>query len=158
MGPVAMRYGLFGAGLMLLAVSPAAAQDIFGVGRSPEQIFASDCSSCHKTPQGLAKHSGIFGLRGFLREHYTISSQTASVLARYLEAQSAPAAAAPRRPRQNRRTTAKPAETKPADAKPADAKAEAKPESRPESKPEPKPEAKPEPKPEAKPEAPKLPE
>ncbi|WP_137045110.1 hypothetical protein [Pseudolabrys sp. FHR47] len=153
------RRGIFRlAGLaMLVMTAPACAQDNLDRGKSAQQLFASDCAICHKSPQGLAKGGGLFGLQGFLREHYTASRETANLLARYLE--SAGEAPAPADRRQQRRTAkpsdAKPSDTKPSDAKPADPKpADAKPvEAKPasESKPEPKVEAKPEPKAAAEP-------
>ncbi|WP_168192843.1 hypothetical protein [Undibacter mobilis] len=149
---------------MLTMAAPACAQDNLDRGKSAQQLFASDCAICHKSPQGLAKAGGLFGLQGFLREHYTASRETANLLARYIEsAGAAPAADQKRQPQQRR--TAKPSDTKPSDTKssdtkPSDAKpSEAKPsEARTDSKPEPvkteaKPEPKPEPKTEAKPES-----
>ena len=59
------------------------AQESLDRGKSPAQLFASDCSVCHKSPQGLVK-SGGFGLDNFLREHYTASRETASAIASYL--------------------------------------------------------------------------
>lgn len=61
----------------------AGAQESLDRGKSPAQLFASDCSLCHKSPQGLVK-SGGFGLDNFLREHYTASRETASAIASYL--------------------------------------------------------------------------
>ena len=145
---------------VLVSAVPACAQDNLDRGKSAQQIFASDCSICHKTPQGLAKGGGsLFGLQGFLREHYTASRETAALLARYLEAAGEPPAAAD--PKKQPRRTAKPSDSKPAEAKPAEAKpAEAKPlesnsadqkaADKPEVKSEPKVEAKPEVKPEPK--------
>lgn len=140
--------------ILLVMTAPACAQDNLDRGKTAQQIFASDCSICHKSPQGLAKGGGLFGLQGFLREHYTASRETANLLARYLEAAGEPPAPAERR---QQRRTAKPSDTKPSGAKPAESKpAEAKPsdakpaEVKPESKSEPKSEAKPaEPKSEA---------
>ena len=152
------------AGLVILvSVAPASAQDILDRGKSAQQIFASDCSVCHKTPQGLAKSGGLFGLQGFLREHYTASRETAALLARYLEAAGEPPAADPKKqprrtakpsdpkpsdpkPSDNKPAEAKPAEAAPSDNKPADNKTADKPEAKIEAKPEPKSESKPEPK------------
>jgi hypothetical protein len=53
-------------------------------GKSPSQIFAGTCSVCHKSPRGLLKTVGASSLPGFLRQHYTTSSDMASVLASYL--------------------------------------------------------------------------
>src|SRR5262249_14646522 len=61
----------------------ASAQD-YTAGKTPAQLFASDCSACHKTPQGLAKGRDVRSLTGFLREHYTTKVESASALASYL--------------------------------------------------------------------------
>lgn len=53
-------------------------------GKSPSQIFAGTCSACHKSPRGLLKSVAASALPGFLRQHYTTSSDMASVLASYL--------------------------------------------------------------------------
>jgi hypothetical protein len=81
-------------------VSSAAAQETLGRNKSPAQTFASDCAVCHKSPQGLARSAGgLFGVEGFLREHYTSSKQSAAALATYLRAQdSGPADRAPSAP------------------------------------------------------------
>ena len=151
--------GLCLAALGVIAfAAPACAQDNLDQGKSAQQLFASDCALCHKTPQGLAaKAGGMFGLDGFLREHYTASRQTAAVLAKYLQSVGGEPAPAENK-RSSSRRAAKPADKKSDDAKsggkPApkaeakpDAKAEAKPaEAKPETKSEPKPESTAEPK------------
>src|SRR4051812_13802796 len=127
-------------GLSLL-IAPAAFGQAsnYDAGKTPAQLFASDCSACHKSPVGLSKAGGLFGLDGFLRAHYTTGRQSAAVLAAYLYAMDAAAAqsakpAAKRGPKSEAATTKrsktgdrKPGEARPADAKPADAKPEAKP-------------------------------
>lgn len=75
----------FSVGLLLLT-SSAGAQDSLDQGKSGAQLFASNCVICHKSPEGLAKAGGVFGVQGFLREHYTASKETAAVIAAYLEA------------------------------------------------------------------------
>src|SRR5581483_7701414 len=52
-------------------------------GKPPSEIFKSDCSVCHKSPQGLAKSGGA-GLQGFLRQHYTTGAPQAAAMAGYL--------------------------------------------------------------------------
>lgn len=118
---------LFWACAALAAVLlPAAAQENLDAGKSPAQIFASDCAICHKSPQGLAKGGGLLGVSRFLREHYTASRETAAVLGAYLQQLEATAPAA--KPRQPRRATSggtpKPSEKpKAADGKSDSAKA-----------------------------------
>lgn len=66
-----------------LAAGAAYAQNL-EAGKSPSQIFAGTCSACHKSPRGLVKSVGASSLPGFLRQHYTTSSDMASLLASYL--------------------------------------------------------------------------
>jgi hypothetical protein len=60
------------------------AQESLDKGKNPAQLFASDCSGCHKSAQGLAKAGGLFGLENFLRTHYTASRETAAAIANYV--------------------------------------------------------------------------
>jgi hypothetical protein len=87
--------GLAMAILALGLAGPVGAQESLDAGKTGAQLFASDCALCHKSPQGLAKSGGLFGLSGFLKQHYTASQETANVVAKYLEsfgnAPSAPA-------------------------------------------------------------------
>src|SRR5882757_1016941 len=53
-------------------------------GKTPSQIFAGTCNACHKSPRGLLKNVPASSLQGFLRQHYTTSSDMASVLASFL--------------------------------------------------------------------------
>jgi hypothetical protein len=61
----------------------AFAQD-FSAGKTAAQLFASDCSACHKSPAGLAKGQSAGALASFLREHYTTKPESASALAAYV--------------------------------------------------------------------------
>ena len=100
-------------------VSSAAAQETLGRNKSPAQTFASDCAVCHKSPQGLAKSAGgLFGVEGFLREHYTSSKESAAALANYLRAQDS-GPAGPRK-RAAKGDQPKPNEQKKAAPKPAE--------------------------------------
>src|SRR5947199_4039221 len=65
------------------AVIPVQAQNL-EAGKSPSQIFAGTCNVCHKSPRGLLKTVAPGSLPGFLRQHYTTSSDMAGVLASYL--------------------------------------------------------------------------
>src|SRR5260370_40299562 len=73
---VALRTGCF-AGI------PVQAQNL-EAGKSPSQIFAGTCSACHKSPRGLLKVVPAGSLPGFLRQHYTTSSDMASLLSAFL--------------------------------------------------------------------------
>lgn len=61
----------------------------FDAGKSAPQLFASNCSTCHHTPRGLAKRMNSWSLDSFLREHYTVSRASADTLSAYLMAQGA---------------------------------------------------------------------
>src|ERR1700731_393159 len=77
------------AAVTLLASCPAGpdawaqAQNL-EAGKSPSQIFAGTCTACHKSPRGLLKTVSPGSLPGFLRQHYTTSSDMASLLSSYL--------------------------------------------------------------------------
>lgn len=64
-------------------VAPAAAQNL-EAGKSPSQIFTATCSLCHKSSRGLLKTVAPSALAGFLRQHYTTSSDMASALSAYV--------------------------------------------------------------------------
>src|ERR1700690_2657313 len=53
-------------------------------GKSASQLFAGTCNACHKSPRGLLKTVSPGSLPGFLREHYTTSSDMASLLSAFL--------------------------------------------------------------------------
>jgi hypothetical protein len=65
------------------AAKPAQAQNL-EAGKSPAQIFAGTCNACHKSPRGLLKTVPAGSLQGFLRQHYTTSSEMASLLSAFL--------------------------------------------------------------------------
>ena len=78
--------------VVLLAISfvtvcitgSASAQENLESGKTAAQLYATNCASCHKSPQSVTKTKRIFGLESFLREHYTPSSQSAATIAAYL--------------------------------------------------------------------------
>jgi hypothetical protein len=78
-----------GAAIVVLALwsaGPAAAQENLDKGKAPAQLYASDCAICHKSPSGLTKRLGPYGLDNFLRQHYTASRESAAVISAYLRA------------------------------------------------------------------------
>lgn len=81
------RLGKISVGFLTLVAgfcaAPAMAQD-FSAGKTAAQLFASDCSACHKGPGGLAKGQSVSALTSFLREHYTTKPESAAALAAYL--------------------------------------------------------------------------
>jgi hypothetical protein len=106
------RLGRLSVGFLTLiaafGAAPAHAQD-FSAGKTAAQLFASDCSACHKSPAGLAKGQSASALTSFLREHYTTKAESAAVLAAYLAGAG---------PGNARLSGPKPAEEKPAAPKP----------------------------------------
>jgi hypothetical protein len=68
---------------LALTAGAAFAQD-FTAGKTPAQLFASDCSACHRSPDGLGKKYNAGSLTGFLRAHYTTKQETAGSLAKYV--------------------------------------------------------------------------
>ena len=70
---------------LVLAAGGAAAQENLDAGKTGAQLFAQNCALCHKSPRGLAKSGGLFGVESFLQEHYTSSSKTAAAIADYLK-------------------------------------------------------------------------
>ena len=71
-----------------LAAIPVRAQNL-DAGKSPAQIFSGTCSACHKGARGLLKTVPAGSLQGFLRQHYTTSSEMASQLSAFLIANGA---------------------------------------------------------------------
>ncbi|SRR6266849_4433733 len=65
------------------ASASAPAQDLTA-GKTPAQLFRSDCAECHRSPSGLARTRDVRTLADFLREHYTTKSETAGALAAYV--------------------------------------------------------------------------
>lgn len=86
-GRVSERLRSFIAGALAVAATTfagsAAAQD-YDAGKTGPQLFASDCSACHKSPGGLAKGKDKGSLTSFLREHYTSKQESAQLLAAFL--------------------------------------------------------------------------
>jgi hypothetical protein len=93
------------------AADPALAQATnLEAGKSPSQIFAGTCTACHKSPRGLLKTVPAGSLSGFLRQHYTTSSEMAGLLSSYLVSNGAAdtRAGAQGKPGKDAKTEAKP--------------------------------------------------
>lgn len=127
----------------LCLAGTAGAQENLEQGKSPAQLFGSDCAICHKSPQGLGKAGGIFGIESFLREHYTTSRENAAAIANYLNSMNArpaaPARASKRTAKGDEKTKAddrKKARAKPGDARTTETKTEPGP-AEPKSEPKP---------------------
>ncbi|TQF34017.1 hypothetical protein [Bradyrhizobium sp. UNPA324] len=68
----------------VLTATVAAAQNL-DADKSPAKLFADGCATCHRNPRGLAKGRFTLTLSWFLKDHYATSSDSAKVLAAYLE-------------------------------------------------------------------------
>ncbi len=137
------RLGAAVAVLAVWAAGPAAAQENLDKGKTPAQLYASDCAICHKSPRGLAKGVARYGLDNFLRAHYTASREAAAAISAYLQSidrQPAPGrerksernskrkakASTPKllpsKPPEGKSSETKASETKTSDTKPAESK------------------------------------
>ena len=125
--------------LAVWAAGPAAAQENLDKGKTPAQLYASDCAICHKSPRGLAKGAGRYGLDNFLRAHYTASREAAAAISAYLQSiDRQPASGRERnskrkakvskpklpahKPPEGKSSETKSSETKPSDTKPTESK------------------------------------
>ena len=68
----------------VVTATVAAAQNL-DAGKPPAKLFADGCATCHRSPRGLAKGRFSLTLSWFLKDHYATSSDSAKVLAAYLE-------------------------------------------------------------------------
>jgi hypothetical protein len=88
--------------VLFVGLLPAVAQAQTNIdqGKSPAEIFATDCATCHKSARGLANGRGSSSLASFLAEHYTASKDQAAALAAYVMGagggEAAPAARGPK--------------------------------------------------------------
>ena len=81
---IAVMAGLALPGLAFCTASSVSAQENLDKGKTPAQLYATDCAICHKSPQGITQAPALFGLESFLREHYTASRESAASIAAYL--------------------------------------------------------------------------
>jgi len=102
---------IFAATAMVLTVTVAAAQNL-DAGKSPAKLFADGCATCHLSPRGLAKGRFSLTLSWFLKDHYATSSDSAKMLAAYLESVDEPP------PRAAAKSARKPARSAPRSSKP----------------------------------------
>jgi hypothetical protein len=102
---------IFVLGFAVACASAATAQDLT-VGKTPAQLFHSDCAECHGSPSSVAGTRDVPALADFLREHYTSKSDTARALAAYVSSFAGTGAAI-----RNRGTGAAPASGEPAPAR-----------------------------------------
>lgn len=97
-------------GLLAMFLGGAAKAQDLSAGKTPAQLFHSNCAMCHKSPRGLAaageKAGGLFGLENFLAQHYTASGRSAAMIADYLK--SVDKGSAPQRRSRPHRTATSP--------------------------------------------------
>jgi hypothetical protein len=62
-------------------VTRLSAQSVLSDPKDAPKVFATTCSACHKSPQGLAKSGQV---AGFLRQHYTTGAEMSAAMAAYL--------------------------------------------------------------------------
>src|SRR3954470_14739275 len=78
------RFVLAGAIIATAAgMTKLSAQSVLSDPKDAPKVFASTCSACHKSPQGLAKSGQV---AGFLRQHYTTGAEMSAAMAAYLVA------------------------------------------------------------------------
>jgi len=80
---------------MLCGIGTAGAVENLEAGKPPSAIFSSTCSLCHKSPRGLLKTVAPGSLPGFLRQHYTTSTDMAGAMSAYVLSNGAANAALP---------------------------------------------------------------
>jgi mono/diheme cytochrome c family protein len=80
--------------VMLVMAADARTQENLDRDKSGPKLFAATCVQCHKSARGLAKGRVSFMLSYYLRQHYTSSAQSASVLTAYLQSVDTPPAKA----------------------------------------------------------------
>ncbi len=71
-----------------VVVLPARAQNL-DAGKTPAQLFSGSCAECHKSSRGLLRSVAPGSLPGFLRQHYTTSTDMAKTLSGFLLANGA---------------------------------------------------------------------
>jgi hypothetical protein len=80
-----LRRGLLALGAVVVMASGAAQAQNLDEGKSAPQLFANGCSTCHRSPRGLAHGRISLTLFLFLQQHYSTSSSSARALTSYLE-------------------------------------------------------------------------
>lgn len=111
-----------------LSTGTALAQEDLNRGKTPAQLFASDCDDCHRNPRALSKRENAGALASFLRVHYTASRESATAIAAYLASLGPDPRAGSTRPAPQRaRPAASPEQSKSEQSQPAAKPAEAAP-------------------------------
>ncbi|MDE2331935.1 MAG: hypothetical protein KGK16_14270 [Bradyrhizobium sp.] len=90
-----LRRLVTGSAMAMLVCTAAHAQNL-NEGKSAAQLFANGCTTCHRSPRGMAKGRFKLQLFMFLKDHYSTSSSEAWALAAYLQSAEGPARGRPR--------------------------------------------------------------
>ena len=93
-----------------LTATIASAQNL-DAGKSAAKLFADGCSTCHRSPRGLAKGRFSLTLSWFLKDHYAAGPDSAKALAAYLQSVDEP-------PRAAAKSAAKPSRSAPRPPRP----------------------------------------
>jgi len=80
------QFSIFVLGFATIFASASAPAQDLTAGKTPAQLFRSDCAECHRSPSGLARTRDVRTLAEFLGKHYTTKSETAGALAAYVSA------------------------------------------------------------------------
>jgi hypothetical protein len=83
-GATVKQISIFVLGLATACASAQAPAQDLTAGKTPAQLFHSDCAECHRSPSGVARTRDVRALADFLRKHYTTKSETAGALASYV--------------------------------------------------------------------------
>jgi hypothetical protein len=84
---------IFVLGFAMAGASAAATAQDLTAGKTPAQLFRSDCAECHHSPNSVPGTRDTPALTNFLREHYTTKPETAGALAAYVSSFAGPVAA-----------------------------------------------------------------
>jgi len=107
-----LRRSLLAAGVISVLIAGAAQAQNLDQGKSGAKLFADGCTTCHRSPRGLAKGRFSLTLFLFLQQHYASNSSSAWALTSYLEsvdsAQRGPSRAAAAKPPSSIRTSRSP--------------------------------------------------
>ena len=134
-----VKGGVLAAACIAVLGGQAWAQENLDAGKTPAQLYAADCAICHKTANGMSQAGGIFGLTGFLRQHYTASREAAAAIAKYVQSidkgPASPAKHPPAKRSAKRNDKSKAGEAKKDDSKAREEKSGSKAEAKTEPKP-----------------------
>jgi len=73
--------------LALCVASSAGAQGNLDQSKTTAQLYASNCATCHESPQSVSNTKSLSELERFLSQHYTSNRESAANLAAYLKGQ-----------------------------------------------------------------------